>query len=245
MWVVWTLATLFGSDLGEHLVFKGGTSLSKAYHVIRRFSEDVDLTYDIRAIAPDLVGEGWRGPAEKSERGETVVEGRPIPPARVGQRNGSASSCRCDRRAIAARDPQGRRRQAVRRLRSDLGGIGLCGSERDAGVRCPLDGRAGQPTRCGVRCGRTDRRRRVSNDGARGRDACRADLLGEGDRNARLCLQERLASASPATGTTLFDWTMRASPPSHYCRPQPRQCRCPPQEHVLRGESGRWRGHRL
>ncbi len=27
VWVVWALATLFGSDLGEHLVFKGGTSL--------------------------------------------------------------------------------------------------------------------------------------------------------------------------------------------------------------------------
>ena len=38
------------------LVFKGGTSLSKAYGVIRRFSEDVDLTCDIRAIAPDLIG---------------------------------------------------------------------------------------------------------------------------------------------------------------------------------------------
>jgi len=56
VWVVWALATLYGSPLGEHLVFKGGTSLSKAYGVIRRFSEDVDLTYDIRAIAPDLVG---------------------------------------------------------------------------------------------------------------------------------------------------------------------------------------------
>ena len=32
------------------------TSLSKAYGVIRRFSEDVDLTYGIRAIAGDLVG---------------------------------------------------------------------------------------------------------------------------------------------------------------------------------------------
>jgi hypothetical protein len=52
---VWALATLFGSPLGDHLVFKGGTSLSKAYNVISRFSEDVDLTYDIRAIAPDLV----------------------------------------------------------------------------------------------------------------------------------------------------------------------------------------------
>lgn len=57
VWVVWALATLFGSGLGEHLVFKGGTSLSKAYGIIRRFSEDVDLTYDIRAIAPDLVGD--------------------------------------------------------------------------------------------------------------------------------------------------------------------------------------------
>lgn len=57
VWVVWALATLYGSPLGKHLVFKGGTSLSKGYGVIQRFSEDVDLTYDIRAIAPDLVGE--------------------------------------------------------------------------------------------------------------------------------------------------------------------------------------------
>jgi len=57
VWVVWALAALYGSHLGEHLVFKGGTSLSKAYGVIRRFSEDVDLTYDIRALAPDLVGD--------------------------------------------------------------------------------------------------------------------------------------------------------------------------------------------
>lgn len=55
VWVVWCLGALFSSPLGEHLVFKGGTSLSKAYGAIRRFSEDVDLTYDIRAIAPDLV----------------------------------------------------------------------------------------------------------------------------------------------------------------------------------------------
>jgi hypothetical protein len=40
------------------LVFKGGTSLSKAYQAINRFSEDVDLTYDIRAIAPDLTSAG-------------------------------------------------------------------------------------------------------------------------------------------------------------------------------------------
>lgn len=68
VWVVWALATLYAAPLGEHLVFKGGTSLSKAYQVIRRFSEDVDLTYDIRAIAPDLVGEnGEPLPTTRSE----------------------------------------------------------------------------------------------------------------------------------------------------------------------------------
>jgi hypothetical protein len=68
VWVVWALAVLYGSPLGEHLVFKGGTSLSKAYQVIRRFSEDVDLTYDIRAIAPDLVGsDGEALPKTRSE----------------------------------------------------------------------------------------------------------------------------------------------------------------------------------
>jgi hypothetical protein len=45
-----------------------GTSLSKAYGVIRRFSEDVDLTYDIRAIAGDLVGDSDTPlPATKSQ----------------------------------------------------------------------------------------------------------------------------------------------------------------------------------
>jgi hypothetical protein len=55
IWVVWALSTLFESEFGAHLVFKGGTALSKAYKVIQRFSEDVDLTYDIRALAPELV----------------------------------------------------------------------------------------------------------------------------------------------------------------------------------------------
>lgn len=57
IWVVWSLRHLFGGPYADHLVFKGGTSLSKAYGVISRFSEDVDITYDIRAIAADLVGD--------------------------------------------------------------------------------------------------------------------------------------------------------------------------------------------
>lgn len=40
IWVVWSLRHLFAGPYADHLVFKGGTSLSKAYGVIRRFSED-------------------------------------------------------------------------------------------------------------------------------------------------------------------------------------------------------------
>lgn len=53
--VVVTLDALYQSSLGKHLVFKGGTSLSKAYKVINRFSEDIDLTHDIRELIPELV----------------------------------------------------------------------------------------------------------------------------------------------------------------------------------------------
>ena len=45
-WVVQTLAILFEMEIGKHLVFKGGTSLSKAWSVIERFSEDIDLAVD-------------------------------------------------------------------------------------------------------------------------------------------------------------------------------------------------------
>src|ERR1044072_8112723 len=54
IWVVGALEGLFASPLGEHLVFKGGTSLSKGYDILKRFSEDIDLTYDVRELIPDL-----------------------------------------------------------------------------------------------------------------------------------------------------------------------------------------------
>ena len=60
VWVVQLLQTLFTTDYGGDLTFKGGTSLSKAYNAIRRFSEDIDITYDIRAIIPDLVADAGK-----------------------------------------------------------------------------------------------------------------------------------------------------------------------------------------
>jgi hypothetical protein len=45
-WVSWTLDALFnGLEVGRpRLLFKGGTSLSKGYGLISRFSEDIDIT---------------------------------------------------------------------------------------------------------------------------------------------------------------------------------------------------------
>ncbi|MFD1960281.1 nucleotidyl transferase AbiEii/AbiGii toxin family protein [Novosphingobium panipatense] len=52
-WVCWTLRRLvMCPDLAGHMTFKGGTSLSKAYGIIARFSEDIDLT--ISRAAPLL-----------------------------------------------------------------------------------------------------------------------------------------------------------------------------------------------
>jgi hypothetical protein len=43
-WVVWVLSRLFTSDiLAPNILFKGGTSLSKVFGLIDRFSEDIDL----------------------------------------------------------------------------------------------------------------------------------------------------------------------------------------------------------
>ena len=45
-WVCWTLDVLFNhlEAGGPRLLFKGGTSLSKAFGLISRFSEDIDIT---------------------------------------------------------------------------------------------------------------------------------------------------------------------------------------------------------
>ena len=67
IWVVWALSAMYDSPLGDSLTFKGGTSLSKVYKVIDRFSEDIDLTYDIRELVPDLLRDGNPIPASASQ----------------------------------------------------------------------------------------------------------------------------------------------------------------------------------
>ena len=51
-WVCWTLARIFEVEaMAPHVVFKGGTSLSKVFGAIQRFSEDIDL-----AVSPQALG---------------------------------------------------------------------------------------------------------------------------------------------------------------------------------------------
>lgn len=45
-WVVQSLSVIYEMEVSKHIVFKGGTSLSKAWRLIERFSEDVDLAID-------------------------------------------------------------------------------------------------------------------------------------------------------------------------------------------------------
>ncbi len=53
-WVVWTLDKIFSDDrLNKILMFKGGTSLSKVFNLIGRFSEDIDLILDWRLVSKE------------------------------------------------------------------------------------------------------------------------------------------------------------------------------------------------
>ncbi|HEU5280462.1 MAG TPA: nucleotidyl transferase AbiEii/AbiGii toxin family protein [Gammaproteobacteria bacterium] len=50
IWICWALSVLFNMPNRLPMAFKGGTSLSKAFHVIDRFSEDVDITIDYQSL---------------------------------------------------------------------------------------------------------------------------------------------------------------------------------------------------
>ena len=115
VWVVWYLRHLFAAPYAPHLVFKGGTSLSKAYGVIQRFSEDVDLTYDIRAIAGDLIGDA----------------GTPLPTSKSQEKKWS--------KEIRARLADWVATDVVSRLQQDLGQHGLPATGRAEGDKVFID----------------------------------------------------------------------------------------------------------
>lgn len=65
-WVVHTLAIIFSMDCANALIFKGGTSLSKGWNVIQRFSEDIDLALDREFLG--FSGELTKGDIKKLRR---------------------------------------------------------------------------------------------------------------------------------------------------------------------------------
>lgn len=71
-WVCWVLRRLFSlPSIAPHLTFKGGTSLSKCYGLIRRFSEDIDITIDRQRLGFS----GDRDPENKSrEKREKLLK---------------------------------------------------------------------------------------------------------------------------------------------------------------------------
>jgi hypothetical protein len=52
LWICWLLEKIFA--LPVQMAFKGGTSLSKVFGLIKRFSEDCDITIDYRNFKPEL-----------------------------------------------------------------------------------------------------------------------------------------------------------------------------------------------
>lgn len=68
-WVCWTLRELFTLlDFGDHLTFKGDTSLSKAWKLIQRFSEDIDLVVDKDALGFGRDAAPERAPSNTKRR---------------------------------------------------------------------------------------------------------------------------------------------------------------------------------
>jgi hypothetical protein len=72
-WVCWNLRELFSlPDIGSHLNFKGGTSLSKVWKLIERFSEDIDIIVDKEYLG--LVGVAAPDRAPSNNQRKTRLE---------------------------------------------------------------------------------------------------------------------------------------------------------------------------
>ncbi len=68
-WVVWVLERLFSLEkVKSYLTFKGGTSLSKVYGVIDRFSEDIDLSIEREFLDFGASNDPENAPSKKKQR---------------------------------------------------------------------------------------------------------------------------------------------------------------------------------
>lgn len=74
-WVCWILERIFAlPEFTEHILFKGGTSLSKVYGVIQRFSEDIDLSLNRSFFGDALPDPETAGSnSQRKHRSEVLV----------------------------------------------------------------------------------------------------------------------------------------------------------------------------
>src|SRR5664280_132192 len=179
VWLCWTLDVLFSQDGRPQMAFKGGTSLSKVYGVIDRFSEDIDITI---ALDPDAKRRAPRI-EECSKEGPGTAR---RPADGLPRRGGGAARQLCPR--SVRRRPERMRHHARRRDRRPRLPELLCQGRR-------LPRRAGQngvrgPQPCGserVPRNHSVRDRLPHCRGGRASSCHRrralgcADILGEGD----------------------------------------------------------------
>lgn len=67
-WVTVTLKALFQTDCRDSLIFKGGTSLSKGFNIIERFSEDIDLAISHSFFGIEKTSKSQRDKLRKTAR---------------------------------------------------------------------------------------------------------------------------------------------------------------------------------
>src|SRR6185312_5257325 len=67
-WVTLVLRALFEGPWASFMVFKGGTSLSKCWNLIERFSEDIDIALDPKAFGMRYKSMPTKGDIERLKR---------------------------------------------------------------------------------------------------------------------------------------------------------------------------------
>ncbi len=106
-WVVRSLSCLFAlPSFEDQLIFKGGTSLSKAYGIISRFSEDIDISLDRAQMGfadetdpehPDISNKKRKNLlSELQEVAEQTVAGPLLAELRTGLSKGLGTDCVLD-----------------------------------------------------------------------------------------------------------------------------------------------------
>lgn len=72
-WVCILLKAIFQSQYADSIIFKGGTSLSKAYSLIDRFSEDIDLIIDRHLLGFDDLNSGTKIKKLRKAAGSFII----------------------------------------------------------------------------------------------------------------------------------------------------------------------------